>query len=93
MQVFPDAATIEETKERLDSIAEQKSTGRLYDKLFFRHWDTWKDGRRSHVFVMPIAPIQQSESEPQAPARGPQDVMQGMDADCPTKPFGGPEDG
>ncbi len=92
MQVFPDAPTIEATKQRLDEIAEQSSTGRLYDRLFVRHWDTWKDGRRAHIFVMPLASVQRSVSEPQAPARGLHDVMKGMDADCPTKPFGGPED-
>ncbi len=31
MQVFPDAPTIEETKHRLDEIAEQDSSGRLYE--------------------------------------------------------------
>ncbi|GAF73557.1 unnamed protein product, partial [marine sediment metagenome] len=55
--------------------------------IFVRHWDTWKDGRRSHLFVMPSA------------GGDPIDVMgprlapsQGMDADTPSKPFGGPEE-
>ena len=26
---------------------------RLLDKLMFRHWNAWKDGKRSHVFVVP----------------------------------------
>jgi len=79
MEVFPDS-TPAETKKRLDENAAKKSTGRIYDRLFIRHWDSWKDGRRSHVFVMPAA-------------GGPVvDVMKNMDADCPSKPFGGSEE-
>lgn len=79
MQVFP-GKTPDETKTRLDGEAARKSTGQVYDGLFIRHWDTWKDGRRSHVFVL---------ADPKA---APVDVMKAMDADCPTKPFGGTED-
>jgi dipeptidyl aminopeptidase/acylaminoacyl peptidase len=80
IDVFPEENTLTATRQRLDEKADQKATGLLYDQLLFRHWDFWKDGRRSHVFVMPVA------------GGDPVDVMKGMDADCPTKPFGGPED-
>jgi len=80
MEVFPDCDTAQCTKERLDREAERKSTGRIYERLFIRHWDTWSDGRRSHVFVMPAA------------GGAAVDLMQGVDADCPSKPFGGPEE-
>ena len=79
MEVFPDCATPACTRERLDALAAAKSSGRLYERLFVRHWDTWKDGRRSHLFVM-------GENGEVV------DVMRGMDADCPSKPFGGPEE-
>jgi dipeptidyl aminopeptidase/acylaminoacyl peptidase len=80
LEVYPDCPTIECTRARLDEKKAAPATGRLYEKLFVRHWDTWKDGRRSHVFVMPT-----SGGEPV-------DVMKGMDADSPSKPFGGPEE-
>ncbi|MHC4748216.1 MAG: TolB family protein, partial [Planctomycetota bacterium] len=80
MEVFPDCKTIADTKNRLDEIENRKTTGRIYEKIFVRHWDTWKDGRRSHLFVMPIA------------GGDPVDLMWGMDADTPSKPFGGPEE-
>jgi dipeptidyl aminopeptidase/acylaminoacyl peptidase len=80
LEVFPDCATLECTTERLDKQAKNKSSGKLYDKLFVRHWDTWKDGRRSHLFVLPVS------------GGTPVDVMKGMDADGPSKPFGGPEE-
>ena len=27
---------------------------RVYTRLFVRHWDTWADGKRQHIFVQPI---------------------------------------
>ncbi len=80
MEVFPDANGAEETKKRLDEKATKKATGRVYEKLFFRHWDSWTDGRRSHVFVMPVS------------GGTAIDVTKGMDADVPSKPFGGVEE-
>ena len=80
MEVFPDCNTPVETKDRLDEIEKRKTSGRIYESIFVRHWDTWKDGRRSHLFVMPIA------------GGNAADVMSGMDADTPSKPFGGPEE-
>jgi len=80
MEVFPDCNTAECTKERLDDVEAKKATGRIYDRIFIRHWDTWKDGRRSHLFVMP------------SDTGEPVDLMPGMDADTPSKPFGGPEE-
>jgi len=80
MEVFLDCNTPVKTKDRLDEIRKRKTTGRIYDHIFVRHWDTWKDGRRSHLFVMPAAGGKSV------------DVMRGMDADTPSKPFGGPEE-
>jgi len=81
MEVFPGCRSVEETKARLDREAKRKSSGRIYDRIFIRHWDTWKDGRRSHLFAMPST------------GRGePVDVMADMDADTPSKPFGGPDE-
>ncbi len=79
MEVFPDCNAAS-TKTRLDGIKKRKSTGRIYDRIFVRHWDTWKDGRRSHLFATPST------------GGDAVDVMQGMDADTPSKPFGGPEE-
>ena len=55
-------------------------SGRVYDRLFARHWDAWKDGRRSHLLVVP------------AQGGAAIDVTAGMDADVPSKPFGGAEE-
>ncbi len=80
MEVFPECETLDCTQKRDKEIAGRKASGRIYDKLFIRHWDTWKDGKRSHLFVQPAAGGQAI------------DLMKGMDADCPSKPFGGSEE-
>jgi dipeptidyl aminopeptidase/acylaminoacyl peptidase len=80
MDVFADCGTVDCTRARLDEIEARQTSALVYERLLIRHWDTWKDGRRSHLFVLPAA------------GGEPVDVMKGMDADCPTKPFGGGED-
>ncbi|SEK92409.1 Dipeptidyl aminopeptidase/acylaminoacyl peptidase [Stigmatella aurantiaca] len=80
LSVFPSCDTLECTPQRLEAQEKSKASGRVYDSLFIRHWDTWKDGRRSHLFTLPVG------------GGTPVDVMKGMDADSPTKPFGGPEE-
>jgi dipeptidyl aminopeptidase/acylaminoacyl peptidase len=79
MEVFP-STTPQQTKEKLDQIEKKKAKGRIYDKLFIRHWDTWKDGRRSHLFVRAVAGDTST------------DIMKDFDADTPSKPFGGPQE-
>ena len=80
LDVFVDCPTLECTKQRLDEQEKSKASGRLYDRLFVRHWDTWKDGRRSHLFVVPVA------------GGTPVDVTKGLDGDAPSKPFGGADE-
>ena len=50
-EVFPDCRDLDCTKQRLDAKAADKSSGMLFDQLFVRHWDTWKDGRQSTLFA------------------------------------------
>jgi len=80
LEVFVDCPTLECSVQRAEAQAKSKSSGRIYESLFIRHWDTWKDGRRAHVFVVPIA------------GGTPVDVMKGMNADSPSKPFGGSDE-
>lgn len=50
--VFPDCkADLACTKKKLDDADAVKSTGKVFDRMFIRHWDTWNDGRLNRVFA------------------------------------------
>ena len=78
--VFPDCRELSCTAKRLKEREERKVKAMTFDRLFIRHWDSWEDGRRNHVFVMGLSD------------RKPADLMGGMDQDSPTKPWGGNEE-
>ncbi|MCP4654721.1 MAG: S9 family peptidase [bacterium] len=80
IEVFADCESVDCTAQRLKKQEKQKTTGRLYDRLFIRHWDTWDDGRRSQLFVVPVA------------GGEPVHVSKGLDADIPAITWGGPEE-
>ncbi len=58
-----------------------RAAGRLYDRLFVRHWDSWADGTRSQLFAYTL-------DEQGIAAGSPIWLTRGMDADVPSKPFG-----
>jgi len=81
MEVFVACKDLQCTADKLAEKEAGKTTGMLYNHAFVRHWDTWKDGRRSHLFIVP------TEGD-----EAPVDVSAGMDADVPAQPFGGTEE-
>lgn len=51
MRVFPDCQDLKCSEDKFTAEAERKSNGREYKQLMIRHWDTWSDNSRSHLFV------------------------------------------
>jgi dipeptidyl aminopeptidase/acylaminoacyl peptidase len=91
VEVFPDCAGTPEgaiacTARRVEERARAKASGRLFTRLPVRHWDEWRDGRRHHLFSLPLA------GGLAAAGAAPADLMREMDADCPSRPFGGAAD-
>ena len=87
MEVFADCEDLACTKERLDRAEREPSSGRGYDQGFVRHWDHYRDGRRSHLFSLLLDPAREGPSTAE-----PVDLTRGQDADVPSQPFGGPEE-
>ncbi|MFL6197622.1 MAG: prolyl oligopeptidase family serine peptidase [Thermoanaerobaculia bacterium] len=83
LEVFPDCPTLACTTQRLQEREKDKTSGQLYDGGFVRHWDTWSEGRKNHIFV---APLQGGK------AGAPVDLAKGMEGDAPSRPFGGAEE-
>lgn len=79
LEVFPDCPDVKCTAERLSKQADSKASGRVYERLFVRHWDTWSDGRLSQLFV---APLEEGRADALRSVSGT------LDADVPSKPFG-----
>jgi dipeptidyl aminopeptidase/acylaminoacyl peptidase len=92
MEVMPQCSDLKCTKDTLEAVRfgggtsgrPPGSSGRAYTRLFVRHWDVWSNGARSHLFVARL----QSDGHAAAPV----DVSQPLDADVPSKPFGGDEE-
>jgi dipeptidyl aminopeptidase/acylaminoacyl peptidase len=84
MEVFRDCDNLKCSKDRLDAAAKSKTSGRTFDSLFVRHWDTWKIGTRSNLFVAQV--------NPDGRAGTPVNLSKSLDADVPSKPFGGDEE-
>ena len=78
-EVYADCASAECNKIRTDEAAASKVKAKSAERLLYRHWTTWKDGKRSHIFV---SPSDGGEAR---------DVTPG-DSDAPPFSLGGPAD-
>jgi dipeptidyl aminopeptidase/acylaminoacyl peptidase len=87
LEVFADCADLACTKQRLVAAARNTAHGHgvLYDRIFARHWDTWSEGRRSHLFAITLDEAGLANGTPV-------NLTAGIDGDVPSKPFGSRED-
>jgi dipeptidyl aminopeptidase/acylaminoacyl peptidase len=77
----PGAPSLEPAMDKKDPNA---GSARVYDQMFVRHWDSWADGSRSQLFVLPL-------TSAGAPGNG-KAVVGALVGDTPSKPFGGGEE-
>jgi len=85
MAVFRDCADLACTKARLDAKEKDKASGKIYDRLFVRHWDTWADGRNAVLYSAPLDAAGRVTGTPVS-------LSGSLDGDVPSKPFGDREE-
>ena len=78
--VYPETSDFEKIAEIDKKKKENKCTAKVYTSLFIRHWDTWEDGKWTHVFYVKV--------KDGKPYGKPHDIMKGIDGNCPSEPFG-----
>ena len=54
-RVFPDCSDQKCIEERDKAAENSEVKARVYEDLMFRHWDSWWDHKRDHIFVMTVA--------------------------------------
>jgi dipeptidyl aminopeptidase/acylaminoacyl peptidase len=82
IEVFPDCADLACTKQR--QAQKPTASGMRFDQLFVRHWDRWEDGAFSHLFTATL--------DARGVAGAPRDLMAGLRAHVPSRPFAGDEE-
>jgi dipeptidyl aminopeptidase/acylaminoacyl peptidase len=78
-RVYPDCASDACNKTRDDAADKSKVKAHIYDKLLYRHWTEWWDGKRSHLFIVSTS------------GGTPRDLTPGADYDVPPFNLGAPE--
>src|SRR5690606_18004382 len=51
-EVYPNCLTEACNQRELDAEEASKTKARLYDSLLYRHWNSWRGERRTHLFTV-----------------------------------------
>src|SRR3981189_1182018 len=75
---------------KLKDTEDSKVKALVFDRLLYRHWNAYKAGKRSHIFVVPFSLSQHMGAGMAAPP-APRDLTPG-DYDAPVFSLGGQDD-
>jgi dipeptidyl aminopeptidase/acylaminoacyl peptidase len=79
--VYPDCKDDACNSARDAEKEKSKVKARVYEQLLYRHWTHWSDGKRAHLFLVPVDGSTQ-----------PRDLTPGANYDVPPDERSGPED-
>jgi dipeptidyl aminopeptidase/acylaminoacyl peptidase len=88
---------IEETcnAKKLKEVETSKVKAQIFTHLLYRHWNAYKEGKRSHIFVMPIPPMPKLPAGGIVPGHVPERIYRDLtpgDYDAPVFSLGGQDD-
>jgi len=52
-EVYPECQDIECNKQKEEAAEKNKVKARVTERLLFRHWNEWRNAKRSHLFLIP----------------------------------------
>ena len=76
---------------RLRQAKDSKVKALIFEHLLYRHWNAYKDGKRSHIFVAPAPPLLAPHALDDLRYPPPRDLTPG-DYDAPVFSLGGQDD-
>ncbi len=50
--IYPECANDECNRRKSEQAEKSKVKAKILDRLLFRHWNTWKDGKHTHIFIV-----------------------------------------
>jgi dipeptidyl aminopeptidase/acylaminoacyl peptidase len=77
-EVYPDCRDEACNAKRDEDREKNQARVRVYDSLLYRHWTSWSEGKRNHLFVVPSS------------GGTPRDLTAGADYDVPPREREGP---
>ncbi len=80
LQAYVNQSNPQAIAQRLKQKQDSHSSAMEFTQLPIRHWNKWEDHRWNHLYIMPVQGGQVK------------DIMQGIEGNCPSKPFGGTEE-
>jgi len=76
-EVYPDCSSDDCNKAREEAKEKSKVKAKIFDKLMIRHWNSWRDEKRSHLFLLDLE------------NKNIKDIIEGSESDVPPIALGG----